>query len=79
LDIGSDKLAFVVREPFQSKASHADMVAGFIQAADVLEIESHMPYDGVIFSDGVEKDFLHFHAGSRVHISIAPEQVYLLK
>ena len=32
-----------------------------------------MPNNGIIFSDGVEKDFLNFNSGSIVEIGIAKE------
>jgi NAD kinase len=63
------RLIFVVREPFISKQSRAGLVAGMLEQNDELVIESMMPEGGVIFSDGVESDFLQFNAGviARVH------------
>jgi len=37
-----------------------------------------MPANGVIFSDGVESDFLNFNYGSIASIGIAKEQAKLL-
>lgn len=70
----TDRLAFVVREPFISKTSQAGLVCGFITAEEPLEVESHMPQSGVIFSDGVASDFLAFNGGTIASIGIA-EQV----
>ena len=62
------RLFWAVREPFASNHSGATLVGGFIEAGTVLEIESSMPSDGVIFGDGVEQDFLGFNAGARATI-----------
>ena len=43
-----------------------------------LIIESLMPTNGVIFSDGVETDFLQFNAGAIATIGVAPEQARLV-
>ena len=37
-----------------------------------------MPANGVIFSDGVESDFLNFNSGSIANIGIAKEQAKLV-
>ena len=59
------RLVFVVREPFVSRHSAAAIVAGMIEEGEELVLESQMPSGGVIFSDGVESDFLDFNAGAR--------------
>jgi NAD kinase len=72
-------LLFVVREPFVSRASGASLVAGTINAQTPLVIESHMPRGGVVFSDGVENDFLQFNSGAIATIGIAPEGARLVQ
>lgn len=72
------RLAWVVREPFQSRHSAADLVAGTIDAAEGLQIESLMPQDGVIFSDGVEDDTIEFTSGTSVRITVADERANLV-
>jgi NAD kinase len=72
------KLVFVVREPFISRTSGAKIVAGEIDTQSVLSIESHMPQNGVIFSDGVENDFLQFNAGAIATIGVASETARLV-
>jgi len=62
------RLAFVVREPFISRHSTAHLISGFVTPGQPLVIESRMPSGGVIFSDGVEEDFLAFSAGATAHI-----------
>jgi NAD kinase len=58
------RLVFVVREPFQSKASAVSLAAGMIEPGEVLTVESNMPDNGVIFSDGIESDALAFNSGA---------------
>lgn len=60
----SEKLFFAVREPFPSRVSTTDIVYGEVSAAQPLVITSQMSENGVIFSDGVEDDFLEFNAGA---------------
>ena len=72
------RLAWVVREPFRSKQSGAELVAGMLAAGESLTIESLMPSRGVIFSDGVEADFLEFNSGSIARIQRAEQQACLV-
>lgn len=74
----TDRLRFAVREPFPSKATQATLVAGEITAVETLRLESHMAEEGVIFSDGVEADFLAFNAGAVASIGIARRQARLV-
>ncbi len=72
------RLLFVVREPFVSRASGAEIVVGSIEGDAPLSIESHMPRNGVIFSDGVETDYLAFNSGAIASIGVAPEVANLV-
>lgn len=74
----SDYLQFTVREPFPSLSSAASVVFGRICAKQPLYITSHMPENGVIFSDGIESDFLEFHSGVEATIAIAEKKGYLV-
>jgi NAD kinase len=74
----TDHLVFVVREPFASKMSAASIVYGTIDAASPLVLESEMPENGAIFSDGVETDYLAFNAGATVTISLAAQKAALV-
>lgn len=78
MDWSADKLAFVVREPFHSKHSETNITAGIIQAQEKLILESFMPAHGVIFSDGMEADFINFNSGTRVEIGLAPHKATLV-
>lgn len=73
-----EKLIFVVREPFLSKVTQVSIGFGIITRRQTLKIKSHMPTKGVIFSDGIESDFLNFNSGSHVEISIADEKANLV-
>lgn len=71
------KLAFAVREPFISRASSATLVSGYIQDRERLSVVSQMPQNGVIFSDGVESDFLEFDSGAVASIGVSGRSVRL--
>ncbi|MBN1207966.1 MAG: NAD+ kinase [Myxococcaceae bacterium] len=72
------RLAFVVREPFISRHSAAGVISGFVTPERELVLESRMPSGGVIFSDGVEEDFLAFNAGATAHIRPAAQRARLV-
>lgn len=74
----SDNLWFSVREPFVSKTSQASLIFGQLQSGQKLTITSQMPDYGVIFSDGIESDFLAFNSGSIAEISLAERQAHLV-
>lgn len=71
-------LLWAVREPFTSRTSQASLVFGRIDLGSELEIESNMSEGGVIFSDGVESDFLEFNNGAIVKIGVANQQARLV-
>jgi NAD kinase len=77
-DMSSRELVFSVREPFISKLSGGDVVFGRIGGSGVLEIVSHMPQNGVIFSDGVEEDNLAFNSGAIARIAVAEQKLHLV-
>jgi len=64
-------LQFTVREPFPSTASAAGLVFGKITPDKPLQLVSQMAENGVIFSDGVEADFLEFNSGTQAQIGLA--------
>jgi NAD kinase len=71
-------LCYSVREPFVSKTSGAGMVFGRIEEGQALEVESHMTGAGVIFSDGIEEDYLAFNSGSIARIGVAERALRLV-
>ena len=72
------RLVWAVREPFRSKQSGADLVAGFLEQGSELIVESLMPSGGVVFSDGIEADFLEFTSGTIARIGVAPQRARLV-
>lgn len=66
------RLRFTVREPFPSRTSKVSITCGWVDAREPLSLVSQMSGHGVIFSDGIEADFLEFNAGMRAEIAIAP-------
>lgn len=76
--IKESELLFAVREPFQSIKTQISIAAGIIKNQQTLTIESLMPTNGVIFSDGIETDFLKFNSGSIATIGIANESARIV-
>ncbi|MDR3287089.1 MAG: hypothetical protein LBT27_06575 [Prevotellaceae bacterium] len=76
--VKDNELLFAVREPFLSIRTQIGITAGKIKNKNYLTIESFMPINGVIFSDGIESDFLNFNSGSIVTIGIAEETAELI-
>ncbi len=67
----SDYLYFTVREPFPSNTTGSKLVFGKVTQQQPLVLESLMGENGVIFSDGIEHDFLEFNSGARATITLA--------
>jgi NAD kinase len=67
----NDWLTFSVREPFPSNTTGTNIVFGKIPTGTSLTVTSSMGENGVIFSDGIEKDFLEFNSGMEAKISVA--------
>ena len=72
------RLVYVVREPFASKSSQTSLVAGVIEPGQEIAVESDMPSGGVIFSDGVEADYMDFNAGATARIRTAQRKARLV-
>lgn len=67
----ADYLYFTVREPFPSKTTAASLVFGKVTSAAPMAVTSLMAEHGVIFSDGIERDFLAFNSGMKAEIKLA--------
>jgi hypothetical protein len=72
-----NQLMFAVREPFASRKTKVETTAGIISGQSKLIVQSYMPNNGLIFSDGIETDFLKFNAGAIATIGIAAEKANL--
>ncbi len=70
----ADYLYFTVREPFPSRTTAAALVFGAVTAREPLLLTSQMAEHGVIFSDGIEADFLEFNSGAQARITVAEEK-----
>lgn len=73
-----DFLYYTVREPFPSNRTSTELVFGKITQSKELVLTSLMPQHGVIFSDGIEEDFLEFNSGKEAIISIANKKGFLV-
>lgn len=71
-------LYFSVREPWPSKTSSAEITFGKVSASMPLVLTSQMPEHGVIFSDGIETDFMQFNAGTVATISLSSRKGHLV-
>ena len=71
-------LFFTVREPFPTHTTGASLVFGRVTPETPLQLESQMAENGVIFSDGIEKDFLEFNSGTQVVINLAERKGVLV-
>ncbi len=70
----TDHLIYSVREPFPSKVTGTEMIFGTIEKGRPLTINSHMSDNGVIFSDGIEADYLQFNSGTTATIGVAKQK-----
>ena len=66
----SDYLYYTVREPYPSRSTGAELVFGKVRRGAPLQITSRMAENGVIFSDGMEQDYLEFNSGAVVEIGV---------
>ena len=74
----SDRLVYSVREPFPSGVTATSVVHGSFTNAAPLSVRSEMPRDGVVFSDGVEADYIEFNAGTEITVGTAQQKAVLL-
>ena len=69
-----NRLQFAVREPFPSQTTGVELVFGDINSSKKLTLESYMPENGIVFSDGIEQDFIAFNSGCILSIEVAKNQ-----
>ncbi|MBN2434995.1 MAG: sugar kinase [Spirochaetes bacterium] len=74
----SEYLYYSVREPFPSNNTGTELVFGKITKQQPLKITSQMSENGVIFSDGIEKDFLEFNSGMEAVIGLSGKKGLLV-
>ncbi len=78
LNWDTEHLVYSVREPFPSKATQTNIVHGIFTKESPLKITSQMATNGIIFSDGVEADYLEFNSGAELTLSTAPNKASLI-
>ncbi|MDH3428966.1 MAG: hypothetical protein OEM60_09045 [Gammaproteobacteria bacterium] len=78
LNWDSEHLVYSVREPFPSIATQTSIVHGVFTDRTPLKVTSQMASNGVVFSDGVEADYLEFNSGAEVTLSTAPKKAVLI-
>ena len=71
-------LFFTVREPFPTRTTGSSLVFGRVTNEMPLLLQSQMAENGVIFSDGIEKDFLEFNSGTQAVIGLAERKGVLV-
>jgi NAD kinase len=76
--LADQELVYAVREPWPSKSTGATLVYGVITYDQPLVIRSQMAENGVIFSDGIESDYLAFTAGFTATIRLADKLARLI-
>jgi NAD kinase len=74
----ANHLFFTVREPFPTRTTGTSLVFGRVTSECPLHLESRMAENGVIFSDGIEQDFLEFNFGAQAVIGIAERKGQLV-
>ncbi len=74
----AEYLYYSVREPWPSKTSGAEITFGKVTRPMPLILTSHMPENGIIFSDGIESDFLEFNSGTEATITVARRTGHLV-
>lgn len=73
-----NRAAFFAREPWPSRTSGCDIAAGEIGQTSKLTVLSRINDGGVIFADGVEKDFLPFDWGIEAQVRLADKRLALI-
>lgn len=76
--MSEEDLYFAVREPFKSIRTQTEICGGKLKKGNKLIVESLMPNNGFIFSDGIEQDFLQFNSGATAEIKLSDEEAVLV-
>ena len=71
-------LHYFVREPYPGLTTQAGLVIGKIAEGGRMRVISEMPDNGVVFSDGIEADYLEFNSGTEATIGVAEKQGVLV-
>ena len=74
----AEYLVYSIREPWPSKRTGAAITFGKVTREAPLVLVSQMPENGVVFSDGIEADFIEFNAGTSATVGISPKKGLLV-
>jgi hypothetical protein len=72
-------LAYLVREPWPSRATGVSLAAGRLDADDVVRITSELPDGATAFGDGIEADALAIDWGQTLSVGVAPQALQLVR
>lgn len=72
------RAAFFSREPWPSRTSDCEIVAGELSDTSRLTLLSRINEGGVVFADGIEHDFLPFDWGVTAEIGMAARRLSLV-
>jgi len=75
---GDAKLAFFVREAWPSPHTGVSLTDGVVTPGQPLQVRSEMNEGGVIFGDGIEADYIDFHYGQTVEVTVSTTALRLL-
>lgn len=78
LDPTQPTLGYFVREPWPSPSTGTSLSFGQLSVSEPLQIRSRMQSGGVIFADGIERDYIGFDWGREVTIGIAERKLNLV-
>ena len=73
------RAAFFAREPWPSRTSGCEISAGEIVDQNALMVSSRINDGGVIFADGIERDFLSFDWGVQAQITMSDRSLHLVR
>jgi hypothetical protein len=74
----AEYLHYFVREPYPGRTTEANIVIGQIAHPREMTATSQMAGGGVIFSDGLESDYLEFNSGTRATIELVERRGLLV-
>jgi NAD kinase len=72
-------LAYLVREPWPSRATGVSLAAGRLDAGGVVRITSELPDGATAFGDGIEADALAIDWGQTLSVGVAPQALQLVR
>jgi len=74
-----DRLVFLVREAFPSRATGVSLTDGTLAESESIEVTSEMNEGGTVFGDGIEDDRIDFRWGLRARVTVAKEKLQLVR